>query len=99
MRSPQVHLDDVLAGLIFAGLVRRQGAVGKNKPGKAPGRPGDDLLDPTEVGLAYMWDAKLPLLVFPDESAGPLLHVLRWIGQDGVGLNSNLSTGTGPYQV
>ena len=80
------HLDDVLAGFAFAGLVRGHGAVGEDEAGDAGGREVvDDVLDPGEVGVAGGRHAVFPALVVAQPLSAPIAHVERRVGEDIVG--------------
>ena len=82
----QVGLDQVLAYLTFARLVRRHGAVGKDEPRRAARRQVvQEVLHPGEVGVARWRDAVLPPLVVSQPLAAPVRDVEGRIGEDVVG--------------
>ena len=83
----EVGLDQVLADLALAGLVRRHRAVGEHEAGHARGRQVvDDVLHPGEVGVARRRHAVLPALVVAQALAAPVGDVEGRIGEDEVGL-------------
>ena len=83
----EVRLDDVLADLALARLVRAHRAVGEDEAGD-PGRREvvDEVLDPGEVGVARRRHAVHPALVVPEQLAAPVAVVERRVGEDVVGL-------------
>ena len=83
----QIRFDQALADISLARLVRRHRAVGKNKAGCAFGREVmDDVLHPSEVGVALGWDAVLPALVVGELRASPIGNIEWRIGEDEVRL-------------
>jgi hypothetical protein len=83
----QVGLDQVLADLALARLVRGHGAIGQHEARHARGcQVVHDVLHPGEVGIAHRWHAVLPALVLPQALPAPVGDVEGGIGQDEVGL-------------
>jgi hypothetical protein len=83
----QVGLDDRLADLALARLVRRHRAVGQHEPGQARRAPSlEEVLHPGEVGVARGRHAECPALVVLEQLAAPVRVVERRVGDDEVGL-------------
>ena len=83
----EVGLDDGLADLALARLVRRHRAVGQHEAGEAGGREVvDEVLHPGEVGVARGRRAVDPALVVLQQLAAPVAVVERRVGEDVVGL-------------
>ncbi len=83
----QVGLDDGLADLALARLVRRHRAVGEHEAGEPGGRQVvDEVLHPGEVGVARGRRAVDPALVVLQQLAAPVAVVEGRVGQHVVGL-------------
>ena len=82
----QVRLNDRLADLALARLVRRHRAVGEDETGD-PGRCQvvDEVLDPGEVRVARRRHAVGPALVVLEQFAPPVAVVEGGVGQHVVG--------------
>jgi len=88
----QVRLNDRLADLALARLVRRHRAVGEDETGD-PGRCQvvDEVLDPGEVRVARRRHAVGPALVVLEQFAPPVAVVEGRIGQDPIGLEVRMA--------
>ena len=72
----QVRLDQPFAYLALAARLRRQRPVGEDEPGGPPGRQVvDEVLHPSEVGVALRRGAVLPAGVVGELGVPPVRHV------------------------